>query len=186
MSDRNWEAELAKIDKQLASVSDEALLAESKAAAAPRAAGRLQAAGAAAPPRSSGSAPASASALPLAQGRGAWRGWVSVTIAIGAAAGLPFWPWPATCGAPLLGYTAATGAVAVLGVWSAVGSWRHRLGLAHVTSLLVVVWGLSLGAREVLPRIGYAKPTAERGANWSCPAPSETPSGPPSAVPATR
>ena len=182
MSDRNWEAELAKIDKQLASVSDEALLAESKAAAAPRAGARLQAAGAAAPPRSSGPAPA----LPLGQGRGAWRGWVSVTIAIGAAAGLPFWPWPATCGAPLLGYTAATGAVAVLGVWSAVGSWRHRLGLAHVTSLLVVVWGLSLGAREVLPRIGYAKPTAERGANWSCPAPSETPSGPPSAVPATR
>ena len=33
MSDRNWEAELAKIDKQLASVSDEALLAESKAVA---------------------------------------------------------------------------------------------------------------------------------------------------------
>ena len=186
MSDRNWEAELAKIDKQLASVSDEALLAESKAATAPRAAARLQAAGTAAPARSSGSASASAAASPLAQGRGAWRGWVSVTIAIGAAAGLPFWPWPAACGAPLIGYTAATGAVAVLGVWSAVGSWRHRLGLAHVTSLLVVVWGLSLGAREVLPRIGYATPTAERGATWSCPAPSETPSGPPSAVPATR
>jgi len=32
MSDRNWEAEMAKIDKQLASVSDEQLLAERKAA----------------------------------------------------------------------------------------------------------------------------------------------------------
>ena len=31
MSDRNWEAELAKIDQQLASVSDEALLALSRA-----------------------------------------------------------------------------------------------------------------------------------------------------------
>mgnify|MGYP000284637677 CR=1 FL=1 len=31
MSDRNWEAELAKIDKQLASVSDEALLADGDA-----------------------------------------------------------------------------------------------------------------------------------------------------------
>ena len=30
MTDRNWEAELAKIDKQLASVSDEKLLADSK------------------------------------------------------------------------------------------------------------------------------------------------------------
>ena len=30
MTDRNWEAELAKIDKQLASISDDKLLADSK------------------------------------------------------------------------------------------------------------------------------------------------------------
>jgi hypothetical protein len=53
-------------------------------------------------------------------------------------------------------------------MWSAVGTWRHRLGLAHVASLLVVIWGMVLGAREVLPRIGYAVPTAVRAAGWSC------------------
>ena len=97
------------------------------------------------------------------------------SLAVGAAAGLMFWPWPAQCGGPLIGFTAATGAVALLGVWSAVGTWRHRLGLAHVASLLVVVWGLVLGAREVLPRAGYAIPTAERSEGWSCPAPSGIP-----------
>lgn len=178
MSDRNWEAEMAKIDKQLASVSDEALLAESKAVVPAKAGGRTVAAPAV-PAATRPSASASASAAPVV---GAWRGWVKVAIAVGAAAGLMFWPWPAPCGGPLLGFTAATGAVALLGLWSAIGTWRHRLGLAHVASLLVVVWGLALGAREVLPRIGYATPTSDRSEGWSCPAPS----GIPSAAPVTR
>ena len=175
MSDRNWEAELAKIDKQLASVSDEALLAESKAVAPTKSAGRTMAAPTMAAP--------ARSAAPSAPAAGAWRGWVKVTIAVGAAAGLMFWPWPASCGAPLIGFTAATGAVALLGVWSAVGTWRHRLGLAHVASLLVVVWGLALGAREVLPRVGYAAPTPQRSEGWRCPAPSVAPSVGPVAIP---
>jgi hypothetical protein len=123
---------------------------------------------------------AARSAAPAASSAGVWRGWVKVTLAVSAAAGLMFWPWPASCGGPLIGFTAATGAVALLGVWSAVGTWRHRLGLAHVASLLVVVWGLALGAREVLPRVGYAAPTPARSEGWSCPAPSV---GPPSVGP---
>lgn len=164
MSDRNWEAEMAKIDKQLASVSDEALLAESKAMAPAKAGARTMAAPTVAAPTRSAAVGAPAA--------GAWRGWVKVAIAVAAAAGLMFWPWPAPCGAPLIGFTAATGAVALLGIWSAIGTWRHRLGLAHIASLLVVVWGVALGAREVLPRAGYAVPTAERSEGWSCPAPS--------------
>jgi hypothetical protein len=158
MSDRNWEAELAKIDKQLASVSDEALLAEKKPVAAGKASGKLAAP--AAPARAS--APASA-----AHGR-EWTSWLKVSIAVAAAAGLMFWPWPARCGLPLVGFTAATGGVAALGLWSAVGTWRHRLGLAHVASLVVTVWGLVLGAREVLPRVGYAVPSAARAGQWTC------------------
>ena len=175
MSDRNWDAEMAKIDKQLASVSDEALLAESKAVAPTKTGTRTVAAPAlAAPARSSASA-----AAPRAPAAGAWRGWVKVAIAVGAAAGLMFWPWPAPCGGPLIGFTAATVAVALLGLWSAIGTWRHRLGLAHVASLLVVVWGLVLGARELLPRAGYAVPTPARSAGWSCPAPSIGPGATP-------
>ncbi len=161
MTDRNWEAELAKIDKQLASVSDERLLADSK----PVAAGKGAALPALAAPKSG--APVRAAA-PSVAGTRPWLAWVKVTIAVAAAAGLMFWPWPARCGPPLLGFTAATGGVALLGLWSAIGTWRHRLGLAHVASLLVIVWGMLLGAREILPRVGYAVPTADRTAGWSC------------------
>ena len=161
MTDRNWEAELAKIDKQLASVSDERLLADSK----PVAAGKGPALPALAAPKPA--APARATG-PTPAGTRPWLAWVKVTIAVAAGAGLMFWPWPARCGPPLLGFTAATGGVALLGLWSAIGTWRHRLGLAHVASLLVMVWGMLLGAREILPRVGYAVPTADRTAGWSC------------------
>ena len=166
MTDRNWEAELAKIDKQLASVSDEALLAERAPVTAAKG---VQPTKGAAPAKAvqPAAAPARAPAT-TATATGTWRGWIQVLLAVGAAAGLMFWPWPGRCGWPLIGFTAASGAVAVLGTWSAVGTWRHRLGIAHVASLMVIVWGLLLGAREVLPRIGYAMPTADRGAGWAC------------------
>ena len=166
MTDRNWEAELAKIDKQLASVSDEALLAERAPVTAAKG---VQPTKGAAPAKAvqPAAAPARAPAT-TATATGTWRGWIQVLLAVGAAAGLMFWPWPGRCGWLLIGFTAASGAVAVLGTWSAVGTWRHRLGIAHVASRMVIVWGLLLGAREVLPRIGYAMPTADRGAGWAC------------------
>lgn len=158
----DWDTELAKIDKQLASISDEELMKRAPPPPA-RAGGVPRALPGATPATSAGArSPSSAAA-----GK-PWVAWLKVLVAVGAAVGLMFWPWPARCGAPLVGFTAATAGVAVLGVWSAVGSWRHRLGLAHVASLLVAVWGLALGAREVLPRVGYAMPTPERAAQWSC------------------
>ncbi len=190
MTDRNWEAELAKIDKQLASISDEQLLAPAPAAKSGSELKRSpvmdsRMAGQAKAPATASKAPAPT----VATTGGTWRGWVKVTIAVAAAAGLMYWPWPARCGPPLIGFTAATGSVALLGLWSAIGTWRHRLGLAHVASLLVIVWGMLLGAREVLPRIGYAVPTAARTVGWSCdgiapaPTPSTTPSAAPTSVP---
>ena len=165
----DWDKELAKIDKQLASISDEQLMASAQQAPAPAkgatsATKALPAAGRAAAPASAASASPS-----FVTGAGRpWVAWLKVTVAVTAAAGLMFWPWPARCGLPLIGFTAATGGVAVLGLWSAIGTWRHRLGLAHVASLLVTMWGLGLGAREVLPRVGYAIPTIDRPAVWSC------------------
>lgn len=180
MSDRNWEAEMAKIDKQLASVSDEQLLAERKAAPTVVAGGKA--------PAGKPAASAAPSSRPSAVLSGStWGAWVKVSIAVAAAAGLMYWPWPARCGVPLVGFTAATGGVALLGVWSAVGTWRHRLGLAHLASLLVTIWGVVLGAREVLPRTGYAVPSLERAGQWSCeglpPLPTPAPSVPPPTSP---
>jgi hypothetical protein len=186
MTDRNWEKEMAKIDKQLASVSDEQLLADRKALAA--GAGASPAAGKSAAPLPPAVRAGSA------EGR-TWIAWVKVTVAVTAAASLMFWPWPARCGLPLIGFTAATGGVTLLGLWSAFGTWRHRLGLAHVASLLVLGWGAVLGAREVLPRIGYAVPSLERPGQWTCdglpPLPTPTtvqpssPAVPPVTIPVT-
>ena len=176
MTDRNWEKEMAKIDKQLASVSDDQLLADRKALAA----------GTAGSP--AGKGPAAPVAAPArAPTGGTWMSWLKVSVAVAAAAGLMFWPWPARCGLPLVGFTAATGGVALLGLWSAIGTWRHRLGIAHVASLLVTIWGVVLGAREVLPRIGYAVPSIERAGQWTCdglpPLPTPTPPTTPAPAP---
>lgn len=183
MSD--WDKELAKIDKQLASISDEELLKSAQPTAPAPAKGGTAAK--ALPAARTAAAPAAAAAS-VGTGK-PWVAWVKVAVAVGAAAGLMYWPWPARCGAPLIGFTAATGGVALLGVWSAIGTWRHRLGWAHLASLLVTAWGLGLGARELLPRVGYAIPTVERAAQWSCdglpPVPITTPNGVPEVQPAS-
>ena len=176
MSDRNWERELAKIDKQLASVSDEQLLAQNNTAQ-----------------RAPLTAPVSAKSVPAAKAVGAsvapvrqprsWIAWAQLTVAIAAGAGLWFWPWATRCGLNAISFTAATGAVTALGLWSAVGSWRHRQGIAHILSFIVLVWGFVLGAREVLPRMGYAIPTIERPAGWGCEAPTTLPTTRPTPEP---
>ena len=178
MTDRNWEAELAKIDKQLASVSDDQLLAKPVPAGKLLLPAKSPAIAVTSPSARTASVPATAPAT------GTWRGWVKVLIAVAGAAGLMFWPFAGHCGWPLVGFTAATAAVALLGVWSAVGTWRHRLGVAHFASLLVILWGVLLGGREVLPRVGYAIPTVLRGAQWQCEVGSSAPVVP-SAAPAT-
>ena len=37
-----------------------------------------------------------------------------------------------------------------------------------VVALTMVLWGLALGAAQLLPRIGYANPVAGRATSWSC------------------
>jgi hypothetical protein len=146
MSDRNWEKELAKIDKQLESVSDEALF-----------------------PTKDAKTPA-AKETAVAKQRSTTTLGVAARLVLGVAlgVGMLFWPYDARCGIGLAGYLAAVGVLVTAGVWSAVWTWRHRTAKAHLLSLLLVVWGGVLGATEILPRIGYAKPDAARTA-WVCP-----------------
>ncbi len=144
MSD--WDAELKRIDKALESLSDEQLL-PAPAAASP---GQKQA---------------------VAAERAATRTWpafLRLALATALGVGILFWPYATRCGAGLAGYLGAVAAVAIAGGWSAVWTWRHRTARAHVLSLLLVLWGLVLAAAEVLPRTGYAKPTAAHPATWSC------------------
>jgi hypothetical protein len=84
--------------------------------------------------------------------------------------GLAYWPYLTRCGLDLAGYLAAIGAVVLGGLWIATTTWRARTPILHALSLLIVAWGAAMAAREVLPRIGYARPDAGRVA-WRCAAP---------------
>jgi len=142
----NWDEQLKKIDKQLESISDEALL-PSKPAATPQAKAEVQA------------RQASTSTLGVA---------LRLLLSVGLGVGMLFWPYDARCGVGLFGYLAATGVVALSGVWTSVWTWRHRSGKGHVLSLLLILWGMVLAGVEVLPRVGYAKPTPDHPTTWMC------------------
>jgi hypothetical protein len=147
MSDKNWERELAKIDKQLESVSDEALF----------------------PTKQVNVSPAVKQERVAAQASTkSWGAIARLALSVLLGVAILFWPYVNRCGVGLAAYLIAVVAVGVGGVWSAIWTWRHRAGAAHALSLLLVVWGLVLAAVEVLPRIGYAKPTLEHPPIWTC------------------
>jgi hypothetical protein len=145
---RDWDKELAEIDKVIAK----------QPAGGPRPAPQS---GAAALPASR----SAGSLAPAATGRAALTAWVRVGLAVAVAVGVAFaWPYRHTCGIPLYGYLGAACGVVLAGIWSAVTSWRRRLGLAHLISLLVVLCGAALIAKSVLDRSDYAR----HPATWSC------------------
>ena len=163
MSERDWDAELRKIDEEMAKQ------ASRPAPAAPQPS--RQAAPAPAPVAGAGNAGGGAlggfgpPAVPATSSFGVYA---RLTLAVAIGVGIIFWPYANRCGMGLAGYLGAVGAVVVSGAWSAVWTFRHRAGRAHVLALLLVLWGLILAAIDVLPRIGYAKPTVEHPAAWSC------------------
>ncbi len=142
MSEKNWDKELAAIDKQLESVSDAQMFPEKKGAP-------------------------SAQKAAVAEQRAAISSWpailrLSLSVLLGV--GILFWPYANRCGIGLAGYLFAVTAVAAGGIWSAVWTWRHRTGRAHTLSILLIAWGLILASAEVLPRVGYAKTALP----WNC------------------
>ncbi|HEX6057555.1 MAG TPA: hypothetical protein VFZ11_00965 [Gemmatimonadaceae bacterium] len=142
----DWDRELAKIDKQLESISDDQLIT---------------------PP--AGATPAQQQVVVVEREKTSTFGALArLFLAVLVGVAILFWPYSARCGAGLAAYLGAVGVVVLAGVWSAVWTWRHRTAKAHLLSLLVVLWGLVLGGLEILPRTGYAIPTAAHPAAWSC------------------
>ena len=158
----DWDAELKKVDRQLERVSDKALI-----------------------PAPSRSAPATARAEVAAERESTrtWPAFLRLMLASALGIGILFWPYPKQCGVELAGYLAAVTAVFVGGLWSSVWTWRHRTARAHVLSLLLIVWGLVLGALEVMPHAGYSKADPTRPLGWSCIAPGPKVGGGPVAHP---
>ena len=104
--------------------------------------------------------------------------WFWVVLALLLAVALPIWPYGKECGLQLFFYLGAATLALLAGAAGAVSSWATRRGLAHLLSLLAVAWAGLMGAREVLPRAGYAA----QAKTWLCPATPET--APPATPPA--
>ncbi len=143
---RDWDKEMAEIDKII-----------DQAPPAPLSAGKPAA------PAPAGSPPARVAA-PVSRG-GALSTWLRVGLGVALAVGMTQWPYFYACGTWLFLYLGAVGIVGLSGFWGMVASWRRRMGLAHSVALAVFLWGGVLAAASVLPRIGYAK----RAAVWMCP-----------------
>ncbi|HEX5178132.1 MAG TPA: hypothetical protein VFW04_02275 [Gemmatimonadaceae bacterium] len=152
----DWDKELRKIDQQLESLSDDALLPQQQA----KGGGKPAKPGKAAPAPNALAAPARTTSTLGVMAR--------LLLAIALGVGIMFWPYSTKCGMGLFGYLAASVVVIVAGGWSAIWTWRHRSASGHVLSLLLILWGALLAAQQVLPRIGYAKPDLAHPAIWMC------------------
>lgn len=139
---RDWDKELAEVDKLLAKLpnADPTL---GRAAPAAR--------------------PAQATVAPPSGG-GALGTWLRVGLAVALAVGMVLWPYPRTCGLQLIYYAGGVGMLIFAGVWAAVASWKRRSATGHLLSLGALLWGFALTTAIVLPRIGYAK----QPATWAC------------------
>jgi hypothetical protein len=146
--DRDWDAEMRKIDQQLASLPSEA--------AAPAKA------------QAQGGGVGTGAAAPAPTGTSTFGVMARFALVCTLGVAIAFWPYGARCGLGLAGYLGAVATLITAGVWSSIWTWRHRAAKAHTVSLLLLTWGLVLAAADVLPRVGYAKPTINHPAHWTC------------------
>lgn len=82
--------------------------------------------------------------------------WARVVLGVVLGGMITQWPYHHDCGVPLIEYLGAVAMVIVTGSWIAVASWRLRNPPSHILALLLILWGITLAAAQVLPRIGYA------------------------------
>ena len=153
---RDWDKELAKVDRQIGSMSDADLLAASQAQRPTEkdaSAGAIRAA----------TAPARAGNVP-----GKWGVYARVGMALVLGVGLLFWPYDTRCGLGLFGYLLAAFMTSVTGVWGGIFSWKVRMPAMHTMSIALFLWGGIMGAIEVLPRVGYALANDAHPALWLC------------------
>jgi hypothetical protein len=143
----DWDSKLAKIDKQLESMSDDQIIGKGGRAVTPAQAAEMER---------------------VKKKTNTFGVFLRLVLAVLLAIGIVFWPYASRCGIGLAAYLGAVTVVIASGVWSSIWTFRHRAGRAHTLSLLLILWGLILAATEVLPRLGYAIPTARHPTTWSC------------------
>jgi hypothetical protein len=140
---RNWDKELADIDRAIAKQQP--------------AGGPVTPSGQQVPPR-----------------RFVALAWFWTVLSVLLAVALVVWPFDNACGIRLIFFLGACLLTLLAGVLGAFTSWPHRQGLGLLLSLLVFLFAGIMAAREILPRVGYAKDARE----WTCPPPPPEPTTP--------
>ncbi len=150
---KDWDKEMAKVDALM-----------SKEAKAPP------------PARTAASSPAppAAASPPTVSRKAGLYTWLRLSLALILGVGMTQWPYLHGCGVPLFAYLGGVATVLVASCWSLISSWRSRSSVAHFLSVGLLFWGSALGARELLPRIGYAR----QSATWMCAQPGQVISNP--------
>jgi hypothetical protein len=141
--ERDWDREMREVDKLLAKLpeADPSLGRGVPTVPSPRA----------------GVPGAGPGAAPMAAGPARGRAWLTTWLRVGLGlvlgVGMLVWPYSHTCGVKLVFYLVGAATVTIAGVWSALSSWKRRLGVAHTLSMILIVWGLALAGVQVLPHI---------------------------------
>jgi hypothetical protein len=151
-ADRNWEKEMAEVNRLLKKLPYADPVPSASSAPTVKRTSLVP------PPGAAGAASSTG---------GEWLGtWTRVALGLLVGIGITpgVWPYSHGCGLRLIFYLVAVATVIAAGLWASVSSWRRRLGFAHVLSQVLIVWGVLLMTREVLPRVG-----ANAQAPWMCP-----------------
>lgn len=151
---RDWDKEMAEIDKIIAS-GKSAPASGPPALSAPAREGQ---------PKSN--VPDTRSTAPIVtRGRHKLAVWFRALVGVGGVVALQIWPYGNSCGTMLYLYVLTAFMVTLVGVWTMRASWTHRRGVAHVGGLLVLIAGLIFAAIQILERTGYAAVRL----GWTCP-----------------
>jgi hypothetical protein len=153
---RDWDKELAKVDQAMAKQGNTPVSSKSTGASLPDA------------------------KAPSGGRRAGFYTWVRLSLALILGVGMTQWPYLHGCGFPLFAYLGGAVTVIAASIWSMISSWRSRSTVAHFLSVGLLFWGSALSAREILPRVGYAK----QSASWMCAQPGQpNPATPPNPAP---
>ena len=143
--ERDWDREMREVDKLLAKLPEAEPTLGHGVPTVPVS------------PRPSAGVAASGGFQPgPARGRAWLTTWLRVSLGLGLGIGMLVWPYTHDCGLKLVFYLIGATTVTIAGVWSALTSWKRRLGIAHTLSIILIVWGLGLAGRQLLPRL-YGK-----------------------------
>lgn len=167
MSNRDWEKELAEIDRRIA----EGPAPDAPGQVVPDARAVQTRGAAGAPTRPPAPGPM-AGAAPAVAGRRNWAATAGLVLRLAVTtlllAGVIVWPYETRCGPWLAGYLATIGVTGLGALWTSAAAWRHRAAAVHVLSLAIFLAAGVYGAMEVLPRVGYAMPDPIHPAMWAC------------------